>query len=45
MTEPADDGVRYTAEGLRIIGTTPEGWRYREFARCMYGMKMKGMIP
>ena len=26
MTEPADKCIGYTKSGLRIIGTTPEGW-------------------
>lgn len=26
MTEPADECIGYTEKGLRIIGTTPEGW-------------------
>ena len=31
MTEPASEEVRYKESGLRIIGTTPEGWDIVDF--------------
>lgn len=31
MTEPADKCIGYTKSGLRIIGTTPEGWDIVDF--------------